>query len=66
MGLERQLLGEQEQPKFSPLFFAACWKPAFICRAGMVTGALVLTTSVSLNILLLALGLVHCKCSAVL
>ncbi|KAM3845314.1 uncharacterized protein M6D78_003065 isoform 2-T2 [Vipera latastei] len=37
----------------------ACWKPAFICRAGMVTGALVLTTSVSLNVLLLALGLVH-------
>ncbi|XP_034293722.1 macrophage mannose receptor 1-like isoform X2 [Pantherophis guttatus] len=37
----------------------ACWKPAFTCRAAMVTVALVLATSVSLNVLLLALGLVH-------
>ncbi|KAK9407762.1 putative antigen C [Crotalus adamanteus] len=37
----------------------ACWKPTFTCRTGIVTGALVLTTSVSLNVLLLALGLVH-------
>ncbi|XP_025027798.1 macrophage mannose receptor 1-like [Python bivittatus] len=37
----------------------ACWKPPFTCKAGIVAGTAVLATSVSLNMLLLALGLVH-------
>ncbi|KAM6471682.1 macrophage mannose receptor 1-like isoform 2-T2 [Liasis olivaceus] len=51
-----------EGKEAEPLSAGCCpasWKPPFTCKAVIVAGTAVLATSVSLNMLLLALGLVH-------